>query len=469
VKKCWWLLALAGLLQAHVGSPDVFYEGKAGPYAAMVTIRPPAVIPGIAVVEIRIPSDGVRQVRVVPLPLVGAGAEHPPTADIAKQDPHDPHFFTGAVWLMAFGSYQVRVEVDGAQGLGRLAVPVPAVASLITKMNPSLGAGLVGMMALLAMGLVAIVGAAVREGGLEPGLAPGPDRNRAARIAMGGAAAVLGGLIFFGFRWWGSDEKAYLEHIYKPLAITAKVDGANMSLELTDPGWFRFRKTDDFIPDHGHLMHLFLVRMPGMDQMWHLHPEQGVGSRFALELPDIPAGTYKLFADVVHANGLAETLVTEVTLPAIHGRELSGDDATGVAPPLGAEQSRTISPMRDGYRMVWVNGTDPLKAHEAKQFTFRVEDAAGNPAGDMQLYMGMVGHAEFLSDDGTVFAHVHPDGSVPMASLMLTRMPMEHAHGNVPAVVSFPYGFPKPGNYRIFVQMQRNGHPETGVFDARVG
>ena len=87
----------------------------------------------------------------------------------------------------------------------------------------------------------------------------------------------------------------------------------------------------------------------------------------------------------------------------------------------------------------------------------------------MQLYMGMVGHAEFVSDDASVFAHVHPDGSVPMAALMLTKMPMQHAHGDVPAVVSFPYGFPKPGRYRIFVQMQRNGRPETGVFDVRVG
>lgn len=452
-----------------MGSPDVFYEGKAGPYAALVTIRPPAVIPGIAEVEVRIPADGVREVRVVPLPLTGIGADHPPTADIAKRDAIDPHFFTCAVWLMAFGSYQVRVEVDGAQGTGRLAVPVPAIASLVTKMNPYLGAGLVGMMALLAAGLVTIVGASVREGGLEPGVAAGPERRRRAHFVMGGTALAVAGFIFFGFRWWNSDERAYLGHVYKPLGIVARVYGARMSLQLSDPGWFQFRKTDDFIPDHGHLMHLFLVRMPGMDRMWHLHPEQEEGSRFGLDLPDMPAGQYKLFADVVHANGFAETLVTDVTLPEIHGRALSGDDADGVAPPVGSEESRTISPLRDGYRMVWVNGNEPLKARAATQFIFRVEDGSGKPASDMQLYMGMVGHAEFLSDDATVFAHVHPDGSVPMAALMLTRMPMQHPQGNVPAVVSFPYGFPRVGRYRIFVQMQRDGHPETGVFDARVG
>jgi hypothetical protein len=34
--------------------------------------------------------------------------------------------------------------------------------------------------------------------------------------------------------------------------------------------------------------------------------------------------------------------------------------------------------------------------------------------------------------------------------------------------VSFPYGFPKPGEYRLFVQMKRGGVIETGVFDTQV-
>jgi hypothetical protein len=37
-----------------------------------------------------------------------------------------------------------------------------------------------------------------------------------------------------------------------------------------------------------------------------------------------------------------------------------------------------------------------------------------------------------------------------------------------PAEVSFPYGFPKAGAYRIFVQVKRAGQIETGIFDARV-
>jgi hypothetical protein len=34
--------------------------------------------------------------------------------------------------------------------------------------------------------------------------------------------------------------------------------------------------------------------------------------------------------------------------------------------------------------------------------------------------------------------------------------------------ISFPYAFPKDGQYRIFLQIKRNGQVLTGVFDARV-
>ena len=102
-----------------------------------------------------------------------------------------------------------------------------------------------------------------------------------------------------------------------------------------------------------------------------------------------------------------------------------------------------------------------------------IESEYGKPAEDMELYMGMLGHAAFVRSDRSVFAHVHPSGSVPMAALALTQPENPHAghmtmHSELPAEVSFPYGFPKPGRYRIYVQVKRGGDILTGVFDTRV-
>jgi hypothetical protein len=90
--------------------------------------------------------------------------------------------------------------------------------------------------------------------------------------------------------------------------------------------------------------------------------------------------------------------------------------------------------------------------------------------------MGMAGHLIILRSDGAVFAHVHPAGSVAMASLelaqrslALTMQDMGSMHRDPPSSeVAFPYGFPQPGDYRLFVQVKRNNQIQTGIFDAHV-
>jgi hypothetical protein len=41
-------------------------------------------------------------------------------------------------------------------------------------------------------------------------------------------------------------------------------------------------------------------------------------------------------------------------------------------------------------------------------------------------------------------------------------------HGPEPAEITFPYGFPQAGDYRLFLQVKHAGHVETAVFDASI-
>ena len=69
--------AFRRLAGAHVGSPDVFFQGKAGAYPILVAIRPPDVIPGIARIECVLSRD-VEEVDLTPTPMTGIAATHPP-------------------------------------------------------------------------------------------------------------------------------------------------------------------------------------------------------------------------------------------------------------------------------------------------------------------------------------------------------------------------------------------------------
>jgi hypothetical protein len=489
-----------------VGSPDIYAEGNAGPYKLLVTIRPPLVIPGVAEIEVR--AEGLSGVSVstidaAPIPLTGEASKHPPVADAMKQSPQDKQFFTGALWIMASGSWQVRFTVHGSQGVAVLSIPVPATASSTKGMQAGLGAILAVLGLLLVAGAVGIVGAAARDAQLAAGAAPSSSARRRAAIAMAIALVLVVGAVWGGGYWWKVEAADYAHYVYKPLTMQATVSADDvLHLNIEDPGWLKSRKTDDFVLDHDHLMHLYLIRQPGMDVVYHLHPLQVAPAQFDLSLPSLPAGSYALYADVVHATGFPETLVSKLNLPAISGRPLAGDDARGaaVALPQGLS-SGCVTPaagprfkLPDGYTMVWDNPeTMPAKTPEV--FQFSLLDGSGKPAADTALYMGMLGHAAFVKDDGSVFAHVHPSGTIAMAALMMAEaqnqpagaapssdpmaqmpgMRMANSTSNAPSMerlpntVGFPYGFPTPGAYRIFVQMKHGQTIETAAFDACAG
>jgi hypothetical protein len=111
-------------------------------------------------------------------------------------------------------------------------------------------------------------------------------------------------------------------------------------------------------------MHPILVRWPAMDRIAHLHPEQTATGFLESRLPALPAGSYGVYADIIHESGFAETAVGELTLPDVAGPPVTGDDAEG---PTGLE---------NGYRMFWVrDGAKPIMARHVALFSLRATKA----------------------------------------------------------------------------------------------
>ena len=101
-----------------------------------------------------------------------------------------------------------------------------------------------------------------------------------------------------------------------------------------------------------------------------------------------------------------------------------------------------------------------------------MRDAAGAPA-TVEPYMGMAAHVVIASRDASVFAHLHPSGSISMAAMQkFTGGAAADPHAGhvmpVESAVAIPYAFPKAGPFRIFVQVKRDGQVKTAAFDVDI-
>ena len=204
-----------------------------------------------------------------------------------------------------------------------------------------------------------------REARLGAGETLDPRSRRRGRIVAAIATVFVGGVIYLGNMWWSVEASAYDRYIYKPLTATADVTpDASLRLTLRDPGWIGSRRLDDFVPDHGHPMHLFVVS-PALDRFWHLHPREITTAQFEHRLPDLPAGQYELFADLVHATGVSETVIATV-------------ETAGAAGRATVRRRQRVGRGRDARsevdRIVWVRDNSALVAKRLTLFTFRVED-----------------------------------------------------------------------------------------------
>jgi hypothetical protein len=554
------LLFQLHLVYAHVGNSNTTLEGMAGPYHVLVNIKSPDVIPGLATLTIFTSNQPGVKVYARPIYFY-SGEDGAPGFDLLHPISNSPGQFTGDVWLMNDGSASIEITIKGPQGEGKMIVPVVAVSITTQKMPPATQYMLIGLGILLFILMITIVGASVSDGITKAGETVPAGSRRAKRIGFVVATLLCTVLVYGGNRWWTSVAKKTSEYVFKPMHAKYQLSEENgvstLHFTIDSAGSQRSKWLPYIIPDHGKIMHFFVVSLPKMDVFAHLHPVREGPINFAVNLPPLPKGKYLAFADIVYNSGFTETIKDTIDITHASNNNssdfsLDSDDAFDFSQPLPAvntslsinnnttfgKHTGEISTSKDGTIIMFDNSKKKEKHYfnnELNSLEFSLWDANHKPL-IPDLYMGMKGHLMIVRIDGLVFSHVHPVGTYSMAAQtslmdrinlsesmykdpdgakfrdsvdqvikMLQAMPeaqredylmkeMEmpamdsanmnmnnhnmqgmnmggmsmHAKMNADNTVRFPYTFPTPGRYRIWVEMKKDGKVYTGVFDRDV-
>ena len=474
---------------AHVGSPDVVFDGVAGPYPVRVVVRPPNVVPGLAEVIVRTTGDDVDSVSIQPV-FWRTGVAGSPSPDRIARVAGQTNVYTGQLWLMAYGSYSVYVHAYGKKGSGTAIVPVNSFATGRLPLSAGLGALLIVLGGFLLAGLVTIVRASAGESLVPPGEPFDAAKKRRANVVTAIAVPVLAIALFGGARWWNSVDARYRRTMFRPLSANPviKQDPTHRTLTLVVRDTAPFQLV--FVPvapDHGKMMHLFLVDAANKGVFAHLHPVEQDSLVFVGEVPWLPQGEYRLFADIMLENGLALTATNVLDLPELPGKlaPSDSDDSWSNASAVAVADSSATAALGGGYSLTLSTPGSSLASNTPVNLAFTVRDSTHRTV-SLHPYLGMAAHAVVVRDDWSVFIHLHPMGTVSTTAQQVFRArdagdttargrlaPNVLASAAMPDMAmggdfTIPYEFPKPGNYRVWVQVKPMRDVLTAAFDVTV-
>jgi hypothetical protein len=400
--------------------------------------------------------------------------------------------YAGQIWLMSRGSYSVYVTVNGARGSGTAIVPITSFATGRLGLSKGLATILIALGGVLFAGMITIVRAATGEALLEPGERATETTKRRARMATLVATPLLALLVFGGARWWTAVDDDYERTMYHPPAVdvdTEVADGkAYLALRIHDTASFHAIFAP-VIPDHGKMMHLFVVPAGTHDALYHLHPVEADSLLFRTPVRRWAKGRYRLYADILLATGQTQTVTTVFDWSGSAGpapdAPIDDDDASWPLCCNVVGSTTTPVELGSGLKMAWAGRDQPLTAGTPVDLRFDVTNME-NAVARLAPYLGMQAHAAVISADESVFIHLHPMGTVSTTAqqtfaardrgdttstgrptLGAANMTMSMA---MDGHLSFPYEFPKPGRYRVWVQVRPDPVSPvlTGAFDLDV-
>ena len=183
---------------------------------------------------------------------------------------------------------------------------------------------------------------------------------------------------------------------------------------------------------HERPLHLILVSRD-LGVFRHVHPTLRGDGVWAIGLEPLASGPYRVYADFAPVGGPELTLGHDVVV-----------EGERRAAPLPAVASTAVI---DGYE-VELTGAPRAGGEGEVTLTVRRE---GRPVGDLEPYLGALGHLVAIRASDLAYLHVHP-------------LEGRAGPGEVPFVVEAP----SAGTYRLFFDFSHAGTVRTAAFTVEV-
>jgi len=202
-------------------------------------------------------------------------------------------------------------------------------------------------------------------------------------------------------------------------------DGGTFQFRIADPDG---RPATRFTPIHERLLHLIVVNQE-MSVYHHVHPTLAADGTWSVELPTLPAGSYRAIADFQTKGGPHLALGADLAV-------------AGTYTPQPIDQP-TWSASVDGYRVDMT-----AQGHKGGEVTVAMAISHdGRPVADLEPYLGANGHLVALRAGDLAYVHVHPlDETTPAGTVVFDAV------------------FDAAGRYGLFLDFKHHGVVHTAHF-----
>jgi hypothetical protein len=236
--------------------------------------------------------------------------------------------------------------------------------------------------------------------------------------------------------------------------------------------FFRFRHpgtgevVKKFEVVHERQFHLFVISQD-MEYFQHIHPALQPDGTWTIEVVLPKAGYYKVLCDLLPSGGSAQFLARPLVTAGYEG-DLASDIAHLIPDTNLTKTVQDITAKVTYDPAIFVVG---LYGH--MKF-FLTDTATGHAITDLQTYLGAFGHTLIMSEDMEDYVHSHPldilatpdDDGGPPQFLIPPGADLEKIRGG--PEVTFEGLMPRPGAYRAWTQLRRNGVVHTFAYTFNV-